>query len=355
MRDLAELYRGRTILVTGHTGFKGGWLCTWLSLLGARVIGASLPSGSPLAQEALFRPPVAREYEIDIRDAEATLAMMVDEAPDLIIHFAAQSLVRRAHAMPLETFAINVMGTAHVMEAARSLPSLCGIVVATTDKVYRNAETSRRFIESDPLGDHAPYNGSKACTELVAEVWQRSYLDAQGVGVAVVRAGNVIGGGDWAEDRLIPDLVRAFSTNRQATLRRPDAVRPWQHVLDALHAYLLLGGQLLARNNAANGAWNVGPDDKSHQTVLDLATRFAIDWPHAEVKIQPDTNGSSEAHLLYLDSSKLWNAFDCRPRLDLATATKWTSDWYREMLLGNQDAVELTRRQIMNYQTGDIS
>lgn len=354
MRHLAESYKDRTVLVTGHTGFKGAWLCSWLGRLGAKVVGVSLPSDSALAQEALFPPPLAGAHALDLRDADATARVLAAERPELIFHFAAQSLVRRAHALPLETFAVNVMATANIFEAARSLPGLRGVVVATTDKVYRNDETARPFVETDPLGDGAPYNASKVCTEMVAEAWRESFLRPQGVGVAVVRAGNVIGGGDWAADRLIPDLVKSFLAGRPAVLRNPTAIRPWQHVLDALQAYLLLGARLLAGDTCVSSAWNVGPDQDGHVTVLDLARRLQASWPGAHLEVPAEVgSGPAEAGRLCLDSTKLRDACGFVPRLDLAGSVEATAAWYGEVLRDGRPAIDMVLRQIDAYMMGD--
>ncbi|CAA7615891.1 CDP-glucose 4,6-dehydratase [Magnetospirillum sp. LM-5] len=352
MRHLAESYKDTTVLVTGHTGFKGAWLCGWLGRLGAKVVGVSLPPDSDLAQEALFAPPVACAHAIDLRDADATRRVLATERPHLIFHFAAQSLVRRSHAVPLETFAVNVMATANLLEAARSVSGLKGVVVATTDKVYRNDERGRPFTETDPLGDGAPYNASKVCTEMVAETWRDSFLRAQGIGVAVVRAGNVIGGGDWAADRLVPDLVKAFLAGQPAILRNPTATRPWQHVLDALQAYLRLGQRLLAGDGQASAAWNVGPDPDGHVTVLELARRLQESWPGAALTVQGD-GGPAEAGQLCLDSSKLRAAFGFSPRLNLARSVEATAAWYGAVLRDGRPAIDMTLRQIDAYMTGD--
>lgn len=349
-------YAGLRVLVTGHTGFKGSWLTLWLLRLGARVTGLALP---PETTPALFLE--ARLTEImdsrlgDIRDP-ATVSKTVSEIePEIVFHLAAQPLVRRSYREPLETFATNVMGSAHVLEAARACPSVRAIVVVTTDKCYENRSSPWGYRETDRLGGHDPYSASKACTELVAAAWRASYWQ-EGENaplVATARAGNVIGGGDWAEDRLVPDLVRAAQSGHPLLVRNPGAVRPWQHVLDPLAGYLLLGERLLAGERRFADAWNFGPALEDMQPVSALCEALC-----------PALGGSwqsggeshpAEAAILRLDSSRALVQLGWRPRWPLAHALLTTNEWYKRQANG-EDARALTLEHIYAYEaaTGEF-
>ena len=250
-----DIYRGKRVLVTGHSGFKGSWLTMWLGRLGAELCGVSLPPETEPNHFRLLNPPGRSEW-CDIRDAEKLGSVLREFRPEIIFHLAAQPLVRLSYRKPVDTLAVNVGGTVNLLEAARNVPELRAVVVVTSDKCYRNSEKAEGYRENDPLGGYDPYSASKGCQELVAASYRDSFLRAAGVGLATARAGNVIGGGDWAADRLVPDLVRAAAAGAVEPLRSPSAVRPWQHVLEPLGGYLLLGQRLLEGDAAAASAWN---------------------------------------------------------------------------------------------------
>jgi len=327
-----SFWRGRSVFVTGHTGFKGGWLAIWLSMLGARVYGYAL---TPDTRPALF--DVARVGEGmqhcigDVRDAADLAAAIAAARPEIMFHLAAQPLVREGYREPVATFSTNVMGTAHLLEAARNTPSIRAVVVVTSDKCYSNRESSRPYVEDDALGGRDPYSASKACAEIVAMAWRESFLRG-GMGVATARAGNVIGGGDWACDRLVPDALRAWETKTVLQVRYPGAVRPWQHVLEPLHGYLLLA-QKLADGEAAE-AWNFGPDDADMVPVGELLDRLAGRWGEGATWCSDGRDHPHEAGLLHLNSTKARNGLGWRPRWRLDHALDRIAAWHRAYLAG---------------------
>lgn len=326
------VYRGRRVLVTGHTGFKGSWLALWLQQMGARVCGLALPAPGPLNHARLLRLPVD-EALIDLRDAALVRMAVQRFQPEVVFHLAAQPLVRRSYREPLATFDVNVMGLVHLLEAVRATPSVRAVVNATTDKCYDNRGDGRPFRETDRLGGHDPYSASKACAEIVCASYRASFLsndDGRGhsVGLATARAGNVIGGGDWGEDRLIPDLVRAAVAGQPTRIRQPGAVRPWQHVLEPLAGYLMLGQQLLQDPAGAAEAWNFGPPPEAHQPVQQVVDAFAAAWP--AVRYQPDGDAHPhEAPQLHLDCRKAAQRLHWRPVWDLQTTLQRSAHWYR--------------------------
>lgn len=337
-----DFFRGRRIFVTGHTGFKGAWLCHLLSRLGAQVLGYSLdPPSNPnlFSSTGLDAEPLpGQDYRhADILDLPTLKRAVADFSPQVVIHMAAQSLVRPSYADPLGTLAVNVQGTAHVLEACRLTPVPAGerraIVVVTSDKCYENREWVHGYRECDPMGGHDPYSASKGCAELVAASYARSYFPAAGhaehrTALATARAGNVIGGGDFATDRLIPDLARAFAAGKPARIRRPDAVRPWQHVLEPLSGYLLLAKRLLEHGPEFGGGWNFGPGPQDVRTVGQIATRFAELWgPEARLEFDEGPH-PHEAGLLVLDCAKARALLPWSPRLELDQALLWTAGWF---------------------------
>jgi CDP-glucose 4,6-dehydratase len=324
--DALGSFAGRRVLITGHTGFKGSWLSLWLSRLGATVTGFSdsIPT-DPNHFEALKL--VIDDRRGDICNPAAIDAMMADTQPDIVFHFAAQSLVRKAYADPLATYRANVLGTLAVLEAARR-NGVGALVVATTDKVYRNDESGRRYREEDELGGSDPYSASKSCVELMCRSYRESLAGDDKMRIATVRAGNVIGGGDWAEDRLLPDLMRAAFSGQAAVIRNPASTRPWQHVLDVLAGYLQLGVRLLQGDRAAAGAWNLGPQSDAGISVQDILDAVTAQLPQIQVEVRPDDSGKHESGLLQLDSSKAMRELGWRPHWE-ADMIERTIAWYR--------------------------
>jgi CDP-glucose 4,6-dehydratase len=336
MSDLGNLfggaYRGRRVLVTGHTGFKGSWLALWLQQLGARVCGLALPAEGPLNHSRLLRLPLD-EALVDLRDAALVRSALRRFEPELVFHLAAQPLVRRSYRDPVGTFDTNVMGLVHLLEAVRATPSVRVVLNATSDKCYRNGGGGQAFRETDPLGGHDPYSASKACAELISASWRASFLsqdDGRGhpVALATARAGNVVGGGDWGEDRLIPDLVRAATGAAPTRIRHPTAVRPWQHVLEPLAGYLCLGQRLLSDPPGAAEAWNFGPPPAAHRQVQQVIEAFAEAWPAVRFAIDPDPQ-PHEARQLHLDCSKAERQLRWHSVWDLPTALRRSAWWYR--------------------------
>jgi len=340
------VYPARRVLVTGHTGFKGSWLATWLSRMGSEVTGLSLPADTSPNHWDLLHLPVANLVG-DIRDIAAVQSAIRQSRPEIVFHLAAQPLVLQSYRAPLETWSTNVLGTANVLEACRSAPDLRAIVIVTTDKVYANIQTPRGYIEEDRLGGHDPYSASKAASELVVESYRKSYFfEDDAPLIATARAGNVIGGGDWSEDRLIPDVMRALSRGCSLEVRSPNSTRSWQHVLECVAGYLLLGQKLFSGHRDLAEAWNFGPGPEDNCSVASVLTRFQEYWPqvqwhHAEVPKH------HEAELLSLDSRKARSRLGWKPVWNLETALLKTADWYRQ--LAETDRI-LTHEQLTSYE-----
>lgn len=332
-------YSGRRVLVTGHTGFKGSWLVFWLRSLGAEVAGLALdPDHSPSHWDQL-ELSLALDARQDLRDAEGVRRVLDSFQPEIVFHLAAQALVRRSYRDPATTFASNVGGLVNLLEAVRRCASIRAVVNATTDKVYGAEPAVGGYRESDPLGGHDPYSASKACAEIISASYRSSYFSQptsgnHPVAIATARAGNVIGGGDWAEDRLVPDLVRAATTRTRMMLRNPEATRPWQHVLEPLSGYLLLGQKLLAGEPVAE-AWNFGPGPDETLTVADVAGRFQTEWPAFDVVYDPGPH-PRESALLELNCSKAKRALGWRPVWSASTTLNRTVGWYRAMVIDGQ-------------------
>ena len=334
--ELREAFEGRRVLVTGHTGFKGSWLTLWLHSLGAHVTGVGRPAGDRSLFRALALDQVCESTVQDVRDAGA-LATIVERArPEVVFHLAAQSVVRASYATPLETLQVNILGTANLLEAIRLAGRSCAVVIVTSDKCYRHMHVATPLSETDTLGGEDPYSCSKAAAELVVESWRRSYfppehLAKHGVGVATARAGNVIGGGDYAADRIVPDAVRAWEAGAQLQLRNPDHVRSWQHVLEPLGGYLLLGAELrAARREEMCGPWNFGPPADRTATVAEVAEAFARAWnPAAPPRVSASAHpGTQEAPVLRLSTRKAEALLGWRSRWRLHESLARTAEWY---------------------------
>lgn len=344
-----DFWSGRRILITGHNGFKGAWAALWLRRLGAEVHGFALaPEGEPNLWRALGDGVAADGAIGDLRDAASVRRHVLETSPELVLHMAAQSLVRRSYRDPVGTIAVNTLGTAHLLEALRDLPGLRAVLIVTTDKVYANDGFGRDFREGDPLGGADPYSASKAAAELIARGFAKSFLEPAGIAVATARAGNVIGGGDWAEDRLVPDLYRAARSGDRLLLRAPEATRPWQHVLDPLAGYLLFL-EALAAGPEVPRALNFGPDSGESMKVGELATVMSEAMGVSGGWMRDPADHPNEARALSLDSSLARQSLGWAPRLSLREAASWTARWYSAFAEGAQ-ARTLCEQQIADYE-----
>jgi CDP-glucose 4,6-dehydratase len=325
-----DFWRGKRVLMTGHTGFKGSWLSLWLQSIGANLRGIALEPPTEPALFAVARVAEGMEHHIvDIRDFAAVKAQMAEFQPEIVIHMAAQPLVRLSYGEPVETYATNVMGTVHVLEAARHAGSVKAIVNVTTDKCYENREWVWGYREDEPMGGHDPYSSSKGCAELISLAYRKSFLQEAGIAVATARAGNVIGGGDWALDRLVPDVLRALETHEQVQIRSPHAIRPWQHVLEPLSGYLLLAERLFTYGQNYAEGWNFGPNDEDARSVQWIVEHLCRGWGNdASWTLQPGKH-SHEARYLKLDISKARQRLNWSPRWSLEKAISQIVDWHR--------------------------
>ena len=357
MEDLglsSSFWHGKRVLVTGHTGFKGGWLSIWLQHLGAEVAGYALP---PTTDPSLFDVANVASgmhaIEGDVRDLDKIKHTFADFRPDIVIHMAAQALVRYSYKDPVDTYSTNVMGTVNVLEACRATDSVRAIVNVTSDKCYENREREEGYKEDEPMGGYDPYSNSKGCAELVTSAYRQSYFGGDsGTFLGSARAGNVIGGGDWAEDRLIPDLIRAFAGGDAATIRNPGAVRPWQHVLEPLHGYLRLAERLSVDGDAFAEGWNFGPEDSDAQPVAWVADKMCEYWgDNAAWSDVSSPDQPHEANLLRLNFDKARERLAWEPRLQLAQALRWTIEWYKCFNEGG-NVRALTEQQISDFETG---
>jgi CDP-glucose 4,6-dehydratase len=349
--DFRATNSGRKVFNTGHTGFKGAWLAEWLLALGAKVTGYSIdiPTKPSLFEELELASRLL-DLRGDVRDLGALRTAMERDNPEIVFHLAAQPLVRESYDDPAGTFATNIMGTVNFLEAARHIPSVKAAVVITTDKVYENAGQGKPFKESDPLGGHDPYSASKAGAEIVFSSYCRSFLGGSSVRAASARAGNVIGGGDWAVDRLVPDCMRAWAKGETVIVRNPKSVRPWQHVLEPLIGYLRLGQLLLEKPAGVAGeAFNFGPAEELTRSAIELVSELEKHWAGARHEIRAVNDGKKEAALLSLDAAKAKRVLDWAPRLSFSETAAWTSDWYRCAAEAG-DLAQLTRAQISRFE-----
>ncbi len=353
MKPNAQFWSGKSVLVTGHTGFKGGWLVTWLSHLGADVSGFALaPDTQPnLFTQLNLRKQLGTDVN-DLRDKMQVEQTLAAHRPEVIFHLAAQPLVRESYRDPLETFATNVMGTANLLDVVRSLPSVKAVVVVTTDKCYENVEWIWPYREDDRLGGRDPYSASKACAELVARSFHDSFLVERGVHIATARAGNVLGGGDWAKDRLVPDCVRAALKGEKVVIRNPKATRPWQHVLEPLLGYILLAERLHEGVFSQFEAFNFGPHGQNVRPVSDVATKV-MELLGGKIDLRVEAAQLHEAMTLNLDSSKAAIRLGWHPRLNPDNTLRWTTDWYRAVSRDQSMAAALTLEQIKIYENMD--
>jgi CDP-glucose 4,6-dehydratase len=352
--DLKKIYEGKKVFVTGHTGFKGSWLITWLQQLGAQVKGYALaPENDYDLYKAIHGDELCQSVIADIRDSERLKAELLSFEPDFIFHLAAQPLVRLSYEIPAYTFEVNAQGTAHVLDALRFLQKPCVAVMITTDKVYENLETGHYYKETDRLGGYDPYSASKACAELLIDSYRKSffhpdkYPDHQ-KSISVARAGNVIGGGDWARDRIIPDIIRSLSAGKPVVLRNPASVRPWQHVLEPLNGYLVLAAHQSKDPFHFSAAYNFGPELEDNLTVEDVTQRAIKIWGTGKYDKTPENKSVHEAGLLNLDISKAKTALGWIPRYNATKAIEKTIEWYKGFSMHN-NARELVAVQIGQY------
>ena len=348
-----DFWQGKRVFLTGHTGFKGSWLSLWLTSLGATVKGYALspPTMPSLFNEAKIDSIIDSQIG-DIRHQDTLYNSMTTFNPDVLIHMAAQPLVRYSYNAPIETYEVNVIGTAKVLEVARSCINLKAIVNVTTDKCYENDGRSQGYKENDPMGGYDPYSSSKGCAELVASAYRRSFLQDQGIGVASVRAGNVIGGGDWAEDRLIPDILRSFEKGRPVIIRNPKATRPWQHVLEPLSGYLILAQKLYENQNKYTEGWNFGPNKQDVKPVDWILDKMISKWPNSSWELDSNSN-PHEADFLKLDISKAESKLGWRPTWSLGQTLDKIIDWHQSWL-NKEDTSVICIKEIAQF-TQDIN
>ncbi|MDF1644111.1 MAG: CDP-glucose 4,6-dehydratase [Pseudomonadales bacterium] len=351
-----NFWLGRKIFLTGHTGFKGSWLSLWLNKLGADVTGYAL---APATEQSIYNSAAVEQslnHSVcaDIRDLATLTKSMQEIEPEIVIHMAAQSLVRESYANPVETYGTNVMGTVNLFEAVRNTPSVRAVLNITTDKCYENIEKAEGYQENEPMGGHDPYSSSKGCAELISSAYRRSFFQQAGIALATARAGNVIGGGDWAADRIVPDAMRAFMDNKPLLIRNPMAVRPWQHVLEPLAGYLLLCQQLINQPHSFEESWNFGPTNEDTQDVSALANIMVKAWGDNARWQQDATEHPHEALVLKLDCSKAETSLNWAPVWNLKSALEKTVLWYK-VWHKHGDTHQVTLDQIEAYQQEHIS
>ncbi|WP_171133169.1 MULTISPECIES: CDP-glucose 4,6-dehydratase [unclassified Ruegeria] len=349
-----NFWTGKRVLVTGHTGFKGAWLTLWLNQMGAEVTGVSLlPDSTPNLWDLSGQSDV-EHHQIDIRDRSALINVVQGTKPDIVLHLAAQSLVRRSYQDPAGTFATNVMGTVHLLEAIAAAKTVQACVIVSSDKCYENREDGRSFVETDPMGGLDPYSGSKGCTELATQAMRHSFFAPYAQGghpcrIASARAGNVIGGGDWSEDRLVPDIIRGcLGDEGRVEIRSPNAVRPWQHVLEPLRGYLMLAEGLYAQHDGHDSGWNFGPDQSDERPVIDVAQALTSALGQGRIEIDMPEDAPYESTTLRLDSSRA-RQIGWAPKLNFEETIRMVADWYAGWSRGD-DVTALCLSQINDYQ-----
>jgi len=345
-------YRGKKVFLTGHTGFKGSWMIVWLRLLGAEIKGYSLEPETPNDLYNLIRgDDLCSSIISDIRDIEKLTKEIISFSPDFIFHFAAQPLVRRSYEQPLYTYEVNIMGTANLLEAAKRLDTDCSIIITTTDKVYENREQDYAYREDDKLGGNDPYSASKAAAEIIISSYRNSFFKNKTqptIGIATARAGNVIGGGDRSKDRIIPDIIKGIENDESILVRNPSAVRPWQHILEPLGGYLLLGAELKKNPVSFSEAWNIGPEATDILTVKEVVEKAIATYGKGKYHTSLLSNQPHEATLLQLDITKATQRLNWKPRLNSSAAIKWTMEWYKKAL-GGDNPLNLINGQINEY------
>jgi CDP-glucose 4,6-dehydratase len=358
MKDLFNgVYKRKTVLVTGHTGFKGAWLSLWLDSLGANVVGYALPPPTnPCLFDAVGLGKRVKHIIGDVRDAINLERVIREYNPDIVFHLAAQPLVRLSYKEPRETYETNVMGTVNILEAVRHAENIRSCVIVTSDKCYENKENSSAYDEEDPLGGHDPYSSSKACAELVTASYRSSFfLGSKNyckTAISTARAGNVIGGGDWADDRIVPDVIKAFTREEQITVRNPNAIRPWQHVLDSLAGYLWLSSLMYCDSQKYSSAWNFGPDETNNITVRELVEKIILRWGRGRWIDQSEKQKDAphEAKILKLNCSKAKNLLEWQPVYNINDAVNESVDWYHKYYFGKKaDMYTLTLKQLEAY------
>lgn len=348
MELFSNFYKNKRVLVTGATGFKGTWLSVWLNILGSNVIGYSdmIPT-KPSMFELCGMDKRINSYRGDVRDYTKLLGVMEEHQPEIVFHLAAQPIVRRSYLQPIETFETNVMGTTNLLEACVNVDSVKNIVVITTDKCYENKEAFQGYAEEDRLGGYDPYSASKACVEMVVNSYRDSFLEEKGVKIASARAGNVIGGGDWAEDRLIPDFIRSIEKKSELCVRSPEAIRPWQHVLEPIYGYMKLA-YMMEQGEGVTGAWNFGPENTDFSTVQDLLNMSLEYFDDAKVVYQADYQ-KHETQMLKLKIDKAKNELNWKPVYTTREAVEKTMEWYSLFFEDRTRLYDFTKMQIEEY------
>lgn len=347
--NLFDIYKGKKVLITGHTGFKGSWLAIWLNSIGAKVIGFSLPEWD---NDYIFKNSKLKDLIInetgDVRDLNKLKEIFLKHKPEIIFHLAAQPIVRKSYTNPIETLSTNIMGTVNILECIKEFDFVKAAVIITTDKCYKNKEQTEGYKEDDELGGYDPYSASKACAEIIINSYRNSFFNNQNKLVASARAGNIIGGGDFGEDRLIPDCINALNQNNDIKIRNPNAIRPWQHVLEPLNGYLLLGEKLLQEKKEFAEAWNFAPNFNSMVPVIEIINLVTEKWGNGKwVDISNSNEKKHETKLLYLDNTKAKDLLEWDPKLDIKQTIEYTVDWYKRSY--NEDIYNLCLEQIKSF------